>query len=656
MARAIGRMMSVVGMVVTVAACAGPRPENGSAKAPFHEQPIVWRGDADCMADPSLWAATRAELEQKCRDARRANSRDLVALSLSGGGTKAAVFGGETLFYLQALGLLQQADLMSSVSGGSFAASLYALTCDPGDTACLNAHHWTLPAWEYDKIMPILSHGYSELVWDAFGRFLVPFIDPTVSGTTFADFIDRYYFPGAGSPKFSDLNPRRPHLILNSTLVNDSRPFLEENKCLNDRAQAGYLRRRTSDEFFHFAFTDYYFGMIDSDLADLRLSYGVAASAAFPLLVDYVGLNDFSLAHPPDRTDCPIPKPGDDKTPRGQLLLTDGGANDNQGLIEVYVALSELLNQQARSPLALQPGGIEAIDPERGDHVLALVINSSLTEDSGKQSSPTGIPRSGWLLGTVDRVSSAIDTYSAVGYNLRKRLYSREIELRPQLSRIFRAQEIGLTELNRYPAGGVEASLWNEAGLIPAGPIDAAHRDPASLAYDPDLLMMQRRVKAQAAAFARFQSKAYRESLGLSTGAQTSYHPQCLYEESVKLDGNLDLLKLPDGTAPCLQAAARWAVALRAQELCDAPKAERGDLAGFRCDAATHKLSIDKGSALGKLLLEPLQCDLAKVAPQELLERLRANTGKVAASGLPAPADDIGCRDMDAGPDRADTN
>src|SRR3712207_7037512 len=50
----------------------------------------------------------------------------------------------------------------------------------------------------------------------------------------------------------------------------------------SEDAARGFLRRRNSDEAFHFAFTDFHFRRLCSDLAKYRLSEGVGASAAFP--------------------------------------------------------------------------------------------------------------------------------------------------------------------------------------------------------------------------------------------------------------------------------------------------------------------------------------------------------------------------------------
>lgn len=87
---------------------------------------IRWRVTLECMALQSLnGISNRKALSEQCRNEK---AHDFVALALSGGATKAAFFSGEAMSYPQALGLLQQADVISSVSGGSFAGALYALS------------------------------------------------------------------------------------------------------------------------------------------------------------------------------------------------------------------------------------------------------------------------------------------------------------------------------------------------------------------------------------------------------------------------------------------------------------------------------------------------------------------------------------------------
>jgi predicted acylesterase/phospholipase RssA len=79
--------------------------------------------------------ATRETLAVECLNASSKRERDFIAMALSGGGTKAAVFSAEAMFYLEALDLLHRVSVVSAVSGGSFTAGLYALSCEPNDLA-----------------------------------------------------------------------------------------------------------------------------------------------------------------------------------------------------------------------------------------------------------------------------------------------------------------------------------------------------------------------------------------------------------------------------------------------------------------------------------------------------------------------------------------
>ena len=99
--------------------------------------PIIWRVDPDCLANEAKspvspgtpWSVARVAVQGRCL---QDSQRDFVAIGISGGGTKAAIFGAESMFFLDAIGLLKHTALISSVSGGSFAASYYALSCRVG--------------------------------------------------------------------------------------------------------------------------------------------------------------------------------------------------------------------------------------------------------------------------------------------------------------------------------------------------------------------------------------------------------------------------------------------------------------------------------------------------------------------------------------------
>ena len=59
--------------------------------------------------------------------------KGFVGVAISGGGNKSAVYSAEVLFELRRYGLADDIDVVSGVSGGSFTAAIYALSCDPAE-------------------------------------------------------------------------------------------------------------------------------------------------------------------------------------------------------------------------------------------------------------------------------------------------------------------------------------------------------------------------------------------------------------------------------------------------------------------------------------------------------------------------------------------
>ncbi|MEA1650441.1 hypothetical protein UAJ10_15660 [Nitrospirillum sp. BR 11164] len=491
----------VLGVLLMLAACQGslPDPKNSRGSETEPARALHWRAAPSCRGD------------EGCPE----DGKDFISLSLSGGGMKATIFSAESMFYLDAVGLLPHVGMLSSVSGGSFAAAYYALSVDGTDAP--NVPPRRQPPWKYEPAMATVSQGFEPMVWKGLGNALLPGRPNSVPVTEFADFIDRTYFQdgksGGTGFNFGDLNPRRPVLVLNSTLVSNFRSLTElsENKHM--------LRRRTADEQLHFAFTQYYFSRIKSDLTTFPLSYGVASSAAFPALIGYGVLTNYSfcdqadLAAAADGLNPPAP-PGSAeaerqrasclKKPQTWLTLTDGGANDNQGLIEVFETLAELAGSEQRSDLsqhvpcpALERGmAVNTVRPDcfrDSDRALALVVNTSVTEATGTNSS-AGVLKNlpltlvNFLYGSVQRIGQATDAYSASGYNLRNRLYRADIdEASVNLQRadvLITPLEIGLVTLDDYSTGGTIPTFIADAAVcdLNALQLTGAHRGPAYVA------------------------------------------------------------------------------------------------------------------------------------------------------------------------------
>jgi hypothetical protein len=520
---------------------------------------------------PGLRSATEIIPSEPLHWRPRTGKGDLVTLALSGGGVKSATFSSEVMFYLKAIGLLSKVNLISSVSGGSYAAARYALSCDPGTADCRLPDGRQRPVWDYATTMRVMRRPLTPLVLKALPGLVVPFVNPTVSPGTYAAFLNKTYLLPDGAPDrpyiFADLDEARrppmvrPRLVLNATIVSDFRYLSDLSAGLH------FLRRRNADEFFHFGFTPYFFNSIGSRLDNMPVSYGVAASGAFPLLIDYVPLVNYRACLQRRITD-----PSACARDSGQqLALIDGGANDNQGYQEVYALLGELLLHQARSDNSADPGVVTQ-PPEqhpewmrRGDRALLIAANSALTEATGLKRATDSPP---WLLGNIIRSSGAVDVYSGTEVSLRRRLYVQNLQaVNDQFAgrsawgyRPITAAEISLMTLDRYRDGGIEASAVLRSGIRmpPNGRCDTPGIDQIACEIE-QTAVPQRNV------WQRLRGGGAWHDLMLG-----HVHPQCLFEQSKFADGfTSGLMSLTDHLATCLRRAARWATALTVQELCD---------------------------------------------------------------------------------------
>ena len=252
----------------------------------------------------------------------------LVILAFSGGGTRAAAFsfgvmeGLNDTKYQAPNGeraLLEDVDVISSVSGGSFTAAYYALFRK-----------------EFFKEFPgVFLH--RDIEGDLLLRALSPVNWVRLASPTFdridmaAQLYDEVVFKGR---KFGDLlsPPRKPFIILNAT-----------DMTLGHR----------------FEFTQDQFDLLCSDLGPVKVANGVAASSAFPGLLSPLTLKNYAAEKcgyeapewlkdaaekgNPMRRYVParealsyqVLEPG-----RPYIHLLDGGLADNIGLRGPYLALS----------------------------------------------------------------------------------------------------------------------------------------------------------------------------------------------------------------------------------------------------------------------------------------------------------------------------
>jgi NTE family protein len=248
-----------------------------------------------------------------------------VALTFSGGGTRAAAFAYGVLDELRQtdLGnqrtLLDEVDVISSVSGGSFTSAYLGLF---GQEALFR-----------DFPEAVL---YRKIEYGLALRVLAPWNWPRLLSPNFGrgDLADEYYdnsiFQGR---RFADLPRKRPFIILNATDIVRGAQF---------------------------SFTQEHFDRLCSDLSPVHVSRGVTASSAFPvgftpltlknydkeacgyhapLWVELAGQGDFD-ANPQRYALAQTWRSYEDAQRRRFIHLSDGGLSDNIGLRAIETAIT----------------------------------------------------------------------------------------------------------------------------------------------------------------------------------------------------------------------------------------------------------------------------------------------------------------------------
>jgi predicted acylesterase/phospholipase RssA len=297
-------------------------------KVPWNVKPACRAARFDPRSAPSA--------PSDCQD------HDFVALAISGGGSRAAVFGAAVMFELQRYGLLDHVDLVSCVSGGCLTAAYYVLSCDHPDdpeTCPATTNGAQRYAWREEEIYPLLER---RLLWRWFGNWFWPttilkfwftHYDRTdiMASTLSNNLYDRSILDN-NQFRFRDLNPARPNIAINATNVVPG-----------------------ADGEYHFTFTPEAFREINSDLDHYPIANAVMASASFPGAFNYVTLRDFRH--------------------QNYVHLLDGGACDNLGLNAIRTAMRPTVDEQSEL-----------------DNRVVIVIDAYIALDNGmtKRAEPRG--------------------------------------------------------------------------------------------------------------------------------------------------------------------------------------------------------------------------------------------------------------------------
>ncbi|WP_406567444.1 patatin-like phospholipase family protein [Azospirillum canadense] len=350
-----------------------------------------------------------------CGPSGTRSDTDLVALALSGGGLKATAFASEVMFQLQDRGVLPSVDVISSVSGGSLAAALYAYSVDgPDDAPCARAAPANGPVplvWRrtcvHERIATITTgQALGALRPDRLAAFLTTSYDRSDFG---AELLARDLFGAAPDREkgavMADLNPARPTLIINAT---QTARLLPSNRALwwptdgasriacMDIDPAGHVRQYGLENALNFGFTREQFDCLGSDLGRYPLAYAAMASAAIPGLLANVTLRDFRAGEPP----------------RFRQLM-DGGTGDNLGLTGLRTAFHSLAPENGH-PFVLP------------DRILVLQVHAGVGVDGYE-------PEDAETRHFLDHILlngnalKAIDTFMFAGYEPREEQFDQRL-------------------------------------------------------------------------------------------------------------------------------------------------------------------------------------------------------------------------------------
>ncbi len=296
-----------------------------------------------------------AERNERARTLRPRGSSDrlFVVVSFSGGGTRAAAFGYGVLEELAAhsivvdgreRSLLNEVDVVSGVSGGSFIAAYFGLH---GQETLQSF----APRFLYRDVQKALRRAvFAPRNWGSLWS------DTFARSDLVADWFDREVFDKA---TFADLVRKRgAGVIINATDLTRGAPF---------------------------SFIADQFALICSDLGKVRLARAAVASAAVPVLFSPVSFRNYAGQcgyETPDwvKTDMSGPSGNSRRSQRAELISSYLASSDRPYIHLVDGGLSDNLGLRAVLDEVIFAGGIQqAIERQKlgdTDHILFVVVNA----------------------------------------------------------------------------------------------------------------------------------------------------------------------------------------------------------------------------------------------------------------------------------------
>lgn len=300
-------------------------------------------------------------------------SDTLIGIAISGGGSRAALFGAAGLEALAKLqvrpehSLLQDVSMISSVSGGSMATSYFAAVKPKKDVPMLTASGDLSPEYQafFAQYKDTMNQDYEKpLLWR--NLFRLRWFNPAWTARSLSEYLNAQFlndltFQGVRERESSGDIPR---LLINTTLYNDGRRFVvttlpheqTQYNLLKDvsRSVGGHQLSKESLELMRVKWDSLQSvtpQALQLDLCPIKLGAAVAGSMSFPPVVGPV---TFKVE-------------GQDK----YWHAGDGGLSDNMGLESLTtVSLNALQQQTVRRVLiiAFDSSFPFAVGSDRLDH------------------------------------------------------------------------------------------------------------------------------------------------------------------------------------------------------------------------------------------------------------------------------------------------
>jgi NTE family protein len=257
----------------------------------------------------------------------------IVAVAVSGGGSRAAVFSAAVMHELyrqvklpDGRSITDEIDYISSVSGGSLSMAYYCMNKPNVDSSNADLYD----RFFSDYLTDMRKNIEGDLVKNIF-QFYKIFLSSEEKGLLLKQAFDKLYF---NNRKFDELGKRQknkwcPTLIMNGTVMDTGARFLFTTLTKDDfdttPKEVAERLARTG-----FGKSDYHFGGdllgvsfcddIGLSIGDMEVSRGAAASASVPLLLGPIVLKDQKKSTSSDEF---------------FIHVSDGGINDNQGIATV---------------------------------------------------------------------------------------------------------------------------------------------------------------------------------------------------------------------------------------------------------------------------------------------------------------------------------